>query len=197
MATIDPTFSDSSQIPPWPVRRFTVKEYQQLGELGVLTPEDQVELLEGWIVPKMNQKPAHGYAVGVLTEWMHNHLPSGFVVRCQLPMTTAHSEPEPDIAIVRGAHADYRERHPSGEDCPLVIEVADTSVERDRLKAAIYASTNVQEYWIANLTEECVERYTNPSANGYQTQDTFNRGQQMELRFDDVILKLDLSAILS
>lgn len=197
MATVDTTFSDSAQIPPWPVRRFTVKEYQQLGEFGVLTHEDRVELLEGWIVPKMNQKPAHGYAVGVLTEWMQRHLPSGVIVRCQLPMTTADSEPEPDVAIVRGTHVDYRDRYPSGEDCRLIVEVADTSVERDRLKAAIYASANVEEYWILNLADECLERHTNPSAKGYQSQSTLGKDQQVELRLGDVILRPELSAILS
>ena len=36
--------------PPLPLWRISVAQYHQLGELGVLTPEDKVELLEGWIV---------------------------------------------------------------------------------------------------------------------------------------------------
>ncbi|MEZ6133567.1 MAG: hypothetical protein R3C53_01525 [Pirellulaceae bacterium] len=53
--------------PPLPLRRFSVEQYHQLGELGVLTEEDNVELLEGWIVEKMNQRPIHGYIVRLST----------------------------------------------------------------------------------------------------------------------------------
>lgn len=145
--------------PPLPLRRFSVAQYRQLGELGVLTPEDKVELLEGWIVEKMNQRPVHGYLVGLLSEWFQSRLPGGFIVRCQLPITTQRSEPEPDIAIVSGAHQDYRDSHPAGSDCRLLIEVADTSIEKDRAKAAIYHSAGVEEYWIVNIGSQCIERY--------------------------------------
>ena len=82
----------SSQAPPLPIHRFSVEEYHRLGELGLLTPENRVELLEGWIVEKMNQRPAHGYVVGVLTQWLPNHLADGWIARCQLPITLEASE---------------------------------------------------------------------------------------------------------
>ena len=197
MATVDTTSSDASQIPPWPVRRFSVREYQRLGEYGVLTPEDRVELLDGWIVPKMNQKPAHGYAVGLLTEWMQRHLPNGFIVRCQLPITTATSEPEPDLAIVRGNHADFRDRHPSGGDCRLVVEVADISVERDQRKAAIYAAAGVEEYWILNLVDHRLERFMNPAVNGYQSTHALEKDREVALKLGDTAVRLPLSQFLA
>jgi Uma2 family endonuclease len=146
--------------PPLRLRRFSVQQYHQLAELGVLTPDDKVELLEGWIVEQMNQRPIQGFIVGLLTELFQGKLPPGFIVRCQLPITTERSEPEPDIAIVLGSHANYRERHPSGSQCRLVIEVADTTLEKDRSKAAIYLSAGVQQYWIVNVVEKCIECYT-------------------------------------
>jgi Uma2 family endonuclease len=76
-----------------------------------------------------------------------------------LPITTERSEPEPDLAILRGSHADFRHRHPKGSDCRLVIEVADTSLEKDRAKTAIYQDAGVQEYWIVNLPQQQVERF--------------------------------------
>ena len=54
----------SAIAPPWPLRRFTVAQYEQLGQLGILTPEDHVELLEGWIVEKTNHGPMHGSSLG-------------------------------------------------------------------------------------------------------------------------------------
>ena len=154
--------------PPLPLRRFTVEQYHQLGELGVLTPEDNVELLEGWIVEKMNQRPIHGYLVGWLSEWFHQYLPAGYIVRCQLPISTQRSEPEPDLAIVAGNHRDYKDRHPTGQECRLIIEVADTSVERDRAKAAIYQAAGVEEYWLVNVGGRCVERYCFTGNNSHQ-----------------------------
>ncbi len=126
--------------PPLQLRKFTVEQYRRLGELGVLTPEDKVELLEGWIVEKMNQRPIHGYLVRLLSDLFMRELPPGWICQCQLPITTERSEPEPDLAILKGEHADFRLQHPQGIDCELVIEVADTSLEKDRAKAEIYRS---------------------------------------------------------
>jgi hypothetical protein len=196
VSTIDISIFDASQTPPWPVRRFTVKEYRQLGECGVLSPEDRVELLDGWIVPKMNQRPAHRYAVGILNEWLQRNLPEGFIGLCQLPITTANSEPEPDLTGVRGSHSDYRERHPYGNECRLVVEVADSSVERDRLKAAIYSSASVKEYWILNLVDRQLERFMEPAISGYQSSTVVHQNQPIELNLGETVLRPELSEFL-
>lgn len=163
---------NSSLAPPLPLRKFTVAQYRQLGELGVLTAEDRVELLEGWIVEKMNQRPIHGFIVRLLNELFQRELPEGWLCQCQLPITTERSEPEPDLAIVHGSHTDFRARHPSGADCRLVIEVADTSLEKDRSKAAIYQEAGVEEYWIVNVSEQVVERYDFSQASSVATKCT-------------------------
>ena len=168
MSTIDAASFFSSDRPPVPVRRFSVDEYHRLGELGILTADDRVELLEGWIVEKMNQKPAHGYVVAELDGWFQRNISAEYVVRCQLPITTAKSEPEPDLAVIRGSHRQFRRRHPSGTECHLVVEVADSSVDRDRAKASIYASAGVEEYWIVNLVDRQLERFQLASENGYE-----------------------------
>lgn len=150
---------DSPVAPPLPLRRFSVQEYHQLAEVGILTPEDRVELLEGWIIEKMNQRPIHGFVVRLLSELFSRGLPSGWLCQCQLPITTERSEPEPDLAIVRGKHSDFRSRHPNGLQCRLVIEVADTSLDRDRSKSSIYRNAGVEEYWIVNVQDKQLERY--------------------------------------
>lgn len=150
---------NDAMAPPLPIHRFTVEQYRQLGDIGMLTPEDRVELLEGWLVKKMNQRPIHGFIVGLLNAWFQQELPTGWIVRCQLPITTEHSEPEPDLTILKGAHADFRHQHPGGLDCRLVVEIADTSLDKDRAKASIYCQAGVEEYWIVNVAEKCLERY--------------------------------------
>jgi len=181
--------------PPLPLRRFSVEQYHQLGEMGVLTPEDRVELLEGWIVEKMNQRPIHGFMVRILNEFFLRELPEGWLCQCQLPITSERSEPEPDIAIVQGQHADFRNRHPSGADCRLVIEVADTSLERDRAKADIYRTAGVQEYWIVNVSDQCFERYAFAETDSVLHPTLIPSDSQASLILQDNELKLDLNRV--
>ncbi|XZE18142.1 Uma2 family endonuclease [Pirellulaceae bacterium SH449] len=176
---------------PLPIHKFTVEQYHRLGEMGVLTPEDKVELLEGWIVEKMNQKPIHGFIVAMLNELIQCQLPKSFKLRCQLPITTERSEPEPDIAIIQGVHEAFRTRHPSGIECRLIIEVADTSLEKDRAKACIYREAGVQEYWIVNVADSCVERYkfSDPES---QSPEIISSNSSLTITLDDRRLELDL-----
>ena len=184
---------DSTVPPPLPFHRFTVQQYHRLGELGLLTAEDRVELLEGWIVKKINQKPAHGFVARLLNDWLQANVPAGYLSQCQLPITTQRSEPEPDLAIVLGAHSDFRDRHPSGSDCRLVIEVADTSVAKDRAKASIYASAGVEEYWIINLVDNQLERMTQSDGSDYQETAMFRPNETIatQIGADTITLSLD------
>ena len=194
MSIVNTTPLDA-EMPPWPVRRFSVEEYRQLGECGVLTPEDRVKLLEGWIVPKMNQRPAHRFAAGMLNEWLQRNLPPGYFGLCQLPITTPSSEPEPDLSVIRGTRRDFRQSHPTGTDCRLVIEVADASVLRDRHKAAIYAAAGVAEYWILNLIENQLEQYSQVGAESYDSLQTRGVTETVALQLGEVNLQLELSTL--
>lgn len=172
----------AEELPPFPVRRWTVAEYRQLAEKGFLTEEDRVELLEGWIVPKMTKNPPHDSCVQRLTPILVGLLPVGWSVRIQSAINTLTSEPEPDACIVRGSADDYQDRHPGGGDIELVIEVADTSLTRDRRKAGIYAEIGVPVYWIINLRDGCVEAYEQPdeSTRRYQSQRTISRQESVK-----------------
>ena len=78
-----------------------------------------------------------------------------------------------------------------------LIEVADSSVERDRLKAAIYSSAEVEDYWILNLVDRRLERFTKPSAEGYQVTITSAHDELVELNLRDQILRLELASLLN
>jgi Uma2 family endonuclease len=83
-------------------------------------------------------------------------------------LTLSDSEPEPDVAVVLGSPAEYRYRHPS--TAALVIEVAVTSSDLDREKAAIYAEAKVPEYWLIMPGLEQTDVYSMPAQNGYAQQ---------------------------
>jgi hypothetical protein len=164
MSVISSPTAGGWQPPNLPVRRFTVDEYHQMIQAGILTEKDAVELLGGLIVPKMPHNPPHDLAIELADELLRQHLPAGWRVRIQSAITTAESEPEPDLAVLRGAPRGRSGRQPGPQDLALVAEVADTSLDRDRgEKAVIYARAAISCYWIINLKDAQVEVYTDPS----------------------------------
>jgi Uma2 family endonuclease len=93
-----------------------------------------------------------------------------WVVRVQCAITTRDSEPEPDLVVAEGPEEKYASRHPMPSEVALVIEVADSSLEKDRVaKGRLYARARIEIYWIVNLIDKTVEMYTNPKA-GKKTQ---------------------------
>lgn len=150
--------------PPYPVYRFSVDDYHRMIQAGILTEDDPVELLEGWIVPKMPRNPPHDGTIQIATEVLRQRLPSGWQLRVQSALTTPDSEPEPDLTVVRGDVRTYLQRHPGPQDAAVVIEVADTTLNRDRQdKGRLYARAGLPCYWIVNLNAMQVEVYTDPS----------------------------------
>jgi Uma2 family endonuclease len=179
MATVAAPVPEERISPCRPVHRFTVKQYERMTELGVLTSSDRVELLEGIIVDKMTQYPPHSVTVDLVREHLEPLLPPDYRIRDQKPARLVGSEPEPDLAIVRGPTRRYARRHPGAQDIFLVVEVADTSLADDRgRKGRIYARARLAAYWIVNLRDGIVEVYTNPrggKAPGYATRQDYGR----------------------
>ncbi len=159
-----PPFSSLFAVPPWPVRRFTVAEYHQMIQASVLTENDRVELIEGWIVPKMPHNPPHDSTIDKVQEVLWGSLPPGWRVRVQSAITTTESEPEPDLVVAPGPASRYAARHPEPQEIALVAEVADSTLSFDRGdKGRSYARAGIVCYWIINLTGRQVEVYTDPT----------------------------------
>ena len=145
-------------------RRFSVPEYHRLIELGILTEDDNLELLEGYLVHKMSRNPPHDAAIQKGTKKWLRVLPAGWDLRVQSAVTLLDSEPEPDFAIVRGDETAYLTRHSAAADIGLLIEVSDSTLPGDRDdKGRIYARAGIPCYWIVNLNDRQIEVYTSPS----------------------------------
>ena len=150
--------------PPEPIKRLSVAQYHAIIRAGVFDDDDPIELLEGWLAEKMPKKPPHSVATGLVSDAIAPLLPSGWHIISQEPITTDDSEPEPDIGVVRGKRRDYVDRHPGPKDVGSIVEVADTTLARDRgVKKTIYARARVPIYWILNLVDRCVEVYADPT----------------------------------
>ena len=144
--------------------RLSVADYHDLGERGILTPEDRVELIDGYLVLKpMHNSPSASTVVRV-ARYLDRAVPPGYVVRSQVPITLQASEPEPDAVVARGDLRTYDVGHPKAADVALAIEVSDSSLRVDReYKSGMYAAAGIPVYWIVNLPEAKVEVYTEPS----------------------------------
>src|SRR5579884_1185208 len=136
--------------------RWTLEAYEALVENGILDGE-RVELLGGAIVTMSPRRSAHATAVSLAEEVLRTFAGPGRYVRVQLPLNLrGDSQPEPDLALVKGVARDYKDAHPAMAD--LVVEVADTSLATDQsVKASLYASAGIAEYWIINLQDNLLE----------------------------------------
>src|SRR5262245_29750446 len=168
------------------LRRFSVAEYHQMIQSAILTDEDKVELLEGYVVLKMPRNPPHDGTIDLLKDVLPPLVPAGWLLRVQQAVTLTASEPEPDFAFVQGNKRSFLARHPTPSDIGLVIEVADSSLDRDRNeKGAIYARDGIPTYWIVNLVDRRIEVRTVPGSAGgqpaYTQQQAYGPGDAIPL----------------
>jgi Uma2 family endonuclease len=168
MSTITPTQSFQSPAPMASpdVYRFTVDEFERIADS---LDDDQVELIDGYVVGRGEMKPSHVLATELVKGCVQPLLPSDRFVREDKPVRIPDfDEPRPDIAVVRGDPKVYAHRHPGPEDVSLLVEVSDTTLPRDRGEKWVnYARSGIPVYWIVNLVDHQVEVYTDPTAAGY------------------------------
>lgn len=150
------------------VSPLSVAEYHQIGEFN--EHGRRTELIRGILIEKMSKSPLHYTTIERVREILTGQIQPDWQIRQEGPLTLTDSEPEPDIAVVRGTRDAFNAAHPTTAD--LVVEVAVTSVEIDRLKAVIYAEAGVKEYWIVRPDEKQVEVYRQPGPTGYAERTT-------------------------
>ncbi len=160
------TIFERAAFPPEPVCRLGVDMYEEMIRSGIITKDARIELLDGWLVPKMTQNPPHILSAELVRDALHESVPAGWCVFSERPIRVGASMPEPDATVVRGQRRQYGDRRIRAEDVGLVVEVADASLLRDQVfKKAIYAQAGIPCYWLVNLIEQRIEEYTVPSGS--------------------------------
>jgi Uma2 family endonuclease len=174
--------------------KFTVGQYHQMIESGILTDRDHVELLQGEIIEMSPVGRQHAAYVDRLTELFVLELSSWARIRVQSPIRLSNnSEPQPDVAILQRRADFYAEGHPQPQDIFALVEVSDTTIEFDRtVKVPLYAQDNIAEVWIVDLNAEAVQVYREPVTACYQHVQTYHRGQSIASQvFADVQFAVD------
>ncbi len=166
-------------------KTLTVEEYLGLIQDGTIDEDDRVELLDGEIVELMPPNPPHLVATRITFKLLIRIVPPGWTVTQEAPVQLTSSAPQPDVAVIRGEDRDYSERLPVVEDVGLVIEVADSSLARDRgRKRSIYARAGIAIYWIVNIQGMRIEVFTDPFDSEYRQTQTYGPDDQIPLILD-------------
>ena len=148
-----------------PPARFTIEQYHAMVEANILTEDTRVELLAGQIVAQMPINPPHAATLRRLNKLLTKRLSdTGYECFRENPLSlSTDSEPQPDLFVVTERDDDYETSHPTPTDVRLIAEVADSSLKHDREgKMPLYAAAGIGEYWIVNLVDRQLERYTEP-----------------------------------
>jgi Uma2 family endonuclease len=162
--------------------RFTVAEYHRMGEAGILPEDSRIELIAGDIVVREPIGSYHAGTVNRLNRLWTSMLGERVVVQVQNPveLTEDDTEVQPDVTLLRPRPDFYASSHPVAADVLLLIEVADTSLTRDRrVKIPLYARAGIREVWLVDLAGDRLEVHRDPQAGRYRHTRTFERGESV------------------
>src|SRR4051794_8591596 len=79
-----------------PIYPLSVAQYHSMIEHGILTENENWELIRGYLVPKMPKNPPHRVGTRKLRRALEPLVPDTWYVDSQEPVTFLRSEPEPD-----------------------------------------------------------------------------------------------------
>jgi Uma2 family endonuclease len=148
---------------------FDIRQFHRMLAAGIF--DDQKVELVGGVIYAMTDLPPHTFAVGRLHEAIRVVLPRDrWTIREEKPVLIGrYWAPKPDIAVLRGSDANYASRHPRPRDVALLIEVSDTTYDRDRgRKWRRYAAAGIAVYMIVRLKgpDTLIEVWTGPTGRG-------------------------------
>ena len=180
-------------------RKFTVDEYYRMAEVGILHPDERVELIDGEVTLMAPVGPQHLWSVNLLNSSLAELVVEGrVIVQIQSPIRLDDNfQPEPDVALLTPQSRANSSALPGPNDILLIMEVSDTTLAYDRdVKSRIYAQANIPETWVMNLVEDCIESFTGPGPDGYANHTIYRRGDtispsalpDVEFAVDDLLL---------
>jgi len=149
--------------------RYSVEDYERMGQAGILGEDDRVELIEGEIIDMPPIGSPHGGSVNRIAQKLTLAVGDRALVATQNPLRLDDfSEPQPDIALLKPREDFYAARHPGPEDVLMVIEVAETSVRYDRdKKLPLYARAGIPEVWLVDLPGRALYICRSPGRGGF------------------------------
>ena len=164
------------------IHKFTSAEYQVMGDTGILTRDDRVELIEGEIVLMPPMLNPHASILRRLDRlFMRLLTEDQATVQCQCPIYLPNDqEPEPDLVLLRPRPDFYYQAHPMPQDVLLALEVSESTLRYDRaVKAPLYALHRIPEYWIVNIPGQAIEVHRSPDLGAYRETAVLTHGSTL------------------
>ncbi len=195
MKNVEKTISEPLEMPTTCQRyRFNVEQYETMAEAGILRPSERVELIEGEILVMSPIGSRHHGCVIDLQYLLITQVGPRGLISVQGPLRlNAESEPEPDLAVLKPRADSYRKAHAGPLDVIFLVEVMNTSADRDRTqKLGLYARSEIPEVWLVDLNRDIIEVHRRPVGGSYTEIKDAGRGATLSpLAFPDVVLGVD------
>ncbi|ASC69787.1 hypothetical protein XM38_007160 [Halomicronema hongdechloris C2206] len=158
------------------LRALSVQDYHRMVDAGILAADERVELIEGQLYTMAAKGTAHSAAVTRIDRVLSRLLAGKALLRFQDPVQLSDfSEPEPDVAVVKIHPLDYEDHHPTPGEVFWLIEVADSTLRRDRnLKVPVYGRSGIAESWILDVQKRCLHVFRQPGEQGYGLEQRFS-----------------------
>lgn len=182
-----------TDLEPTHLKRWTVQDYHRMAELGLLDQAERTELIGGQVILMAAKGTPHVVALSLTANLLRDRLGTRALTRAQDPIQLDdYSEPEPDLAVVRGAILDYLDHHPQPAEVYWVMEVADSTLKTDcGVKDKAYAWSGITEYWVLDVTGRQLHVFREPTPTGYAHHEILTEPANVApLAFPDVSLSL-------
>jgi len=147
-------------------RAFTIAEMERMAEVGVIGPDERLELLSGELVPMSPKGSRHEAIKAALALHWGSICPKGYAFATETGLRLdERTYLEPDFVVFQRT---VRLADLKGSDVLLAVEVADSSLSYDlERKPAIYAAFGVRELWVIDVAGRVIHRHADPRAGGY------------------------------
>ncbi|MEM6805999.1 MAG: Uma2 family endonuclease [Bacteroidota bacterium] len=173
-------------------RLLSTEEYYSMAKIGILSPDEKVELIRGEIITMSPIGNKHAYVVDQLNRVLFSKLIDKAHIRVQNPVSLDnYTEPEPDITIAKLPFQQYKTKHPKADDIHFIIEVSGSSFEFDKkVKLPLYASMSIPEVWLVNLEKDTIEVHKTLKHTTYQQIEVYQIGAEIPLSSFEVKLRV-------
>ena len=172
--------------------RLSVEDYEKMIEYGIFDENEKIELWDGILVKMSPKGIKHANAIRRIDKIIERQLGERVIFSSQDPIRlNDFSEPEPDVALIKPPLEKYDLSHPTPADIFLLMEVAESSLVKDREKVIGYAQNGIQQYLLLNLKTKEIEDYREPFSDGYRFKKTYTEDEFFSLvAFPDVEIKV-------
>ncbi len=173
-------------------RLFTVDEYYQMAQSGILKEDDRVELIEGEIIQMGPIGSSHAGCFYRLNQLFSHGLKNRTICGGQNPLhIDDYTEPQPDFMVLKRDDF-YSDTHPRLGDILLLIEISQRSITYDRtIKLPLYGSSGIPECWVVDLDAKVIKQYREPDERGYNIKNILHHDQTISpLHFPDLVLNV-------